>query len=161
VEALLAELPGWMPRLETSLRGEGLAPAGLEKAAERALAALEATLRDQTGRWILEPGRSARSEGAFEMGGAELRVDRTFVAGATPGSAGSSHVWIIDFKTTDPGNREGERFASQEWEKYGAQLESYAAAQRALSGSGTAVMLALYYPLAQRLISRASSSRPE
>jgi hypothetical protein len=154
-ESLLAELQGWLPRLTASLRAEGLAPAGLERFAERSLEALRQALADETGRWILSPHPAAHSEQALRLaagGSSEMRVDRTFLAGANPLSQGETHLWIVDFKTTEQGSRSAELFAAQEKAKYEAQLSSYTRAQLALPGAPRQIVLGLYYPLVPRLI---------
>ena len=63
-----------------------------------------------------------------------LRVDRTFVAGATPGAGGEECVWIVDFKTTEQGSRGDAEFEAGEKAKYRAQLEAYAAVRRGMPG---------------------------
>lgn len=154
-EDILAELPAWLPRLTASLRSEGLAPSILDRLAQRSLHALQQALTDETGRWILSPHTAAHSEQALRLatlGSSEMRVDRTFIAGPTPCSAGATHLWIIDFKTTEQGSRSPELFAQQEQAKYRAQLESYARAQRALPATPPLVMLGLYYPMVPRFI---------
>jgi ATP-dependent helicase/nuclease subunit A len=153
--ALLADLPNWLPRLTAGLRSEGLAPATLDRLAQRSLQALQQALQDETGRWILSPHPAAHSEQALHLSAAasEIRVDRTFLAGPDPFSQATSHLWIVDFKTTEQGSRSDAHFVEQEKSKYSAQLESYARAQRAIPGAPVSVMLGLYYPLVPRLIS--------
>jgi len=153
--ALQQELPAWLPRLTASLRSEGLSPASLDRLAQRSLQALQQTLADETGLWILRPHATSHSEQALrttaeETG--ELRMDRTFLAGPEPLSEGTSHLWIVDFKTTEQGSRSPELFVQQEKAKYAAQLEGYACAQLALQGATTPVIQGLYYPLIPRLI---------
>jgi ATP-dependent helicase/nuclease subunit A len=150
---LAKELPNWLPRLTASLRSEGLAPATLDRLAQRSLHALQQTLSDETGRWILSPHPAANSEQALRLAAGEIRVDRTFLAGPDPLSQGDSHLWIIDFKTTEQGSRSPELFVEHEKAKYRAQLENYARAQLALSNAPASIMLGLYYPLVPRLIS--------
>jgi ATP-dependent helicase/nuclease subunit A len=144
----------WLPRLTASLRSEGLAPATLDRLAQRSLHALQQALYDETGRWILSPHTASHSEQALHLAAAatEIRVDRTFLAGPEPFSHGTSHLWIVDFKTTEQGSRSTELFVEQEKAKYRAQLESYARAQLAVPNAPAAVMLGLYYPLIPRLI---------
>jgi ATP-dependent helicase/nuclease subunit A len=153
--ALLAELPTWLPRLAASLRSEGLAPATLDRLAQRSLHALQQALNDETGRWILSPHAISHSEQALRFAAsdnAEIRVDRTFLAGPDPLSQGDSHLWIVDFKTTEQGSRSDDQFVQQERAKYSAQLESYARAQLTLRGDPTPVIQGLYYPLIPCLI---------
>ena len=154
-DQLLIELPTWEPRLLTSLRGEGLSPALCQREAPRALAALIRALADPAGRWILSPQPSAATERALTYASPlapTLRVDRTFLAASEPLAAGNTHTWIVDFKTTEQGSRSDNAFELSERAKYTAQLESYAAAARALAGDAVPIMLALYYPLVPRLI---------
>jgi ATP-dependent exoDNAse (exonuclease V) beta subunit len=150
--ALLAELPGWNARLTSSLRGEGLPPRLAVSEAARALRALTLTLGDPTGCWILSPHVAAASERDLSTSTLNLRVDRTFLAGPAPLSTGEDCIWIIDFKTTDPGSRSPEAFAAAEREKYSAQLEAYAAIRRNLPDGHLPIHLGLFYPLAPRLL---------
>jgi ATP-dependent helicase/nuclease subunit A len=150
---LLAELPTWEPRLLASLRGEGLSPTQCQREASRALAALTSALNDSTGLWILSPQPSATTERTLtSVTAPTLRVDRTFLAAASPLTAGDTHLWIVDFKTTEQGSRTSAKFESDERSKYTAQLESYATAQRTLNPTTRPIILALYYPLIPRLI---------
>jgi len=154
-DQLLIELPTWEQRLLTSLRGEGLNPALCQREASRALAALTRALADPTGRWILSPQASAATEHALTYASPfspTLRVDRTFLAASEPLASGNTHIWIVDFKTTEQGSRSDAAFELSERAKYTAQLESYAAAARALANPTATILLALYYPLIPRLI---------
>jgi len=154
-DKLLVELPSWEPRLLASLRGEGLSPALCQREATRALQALVQTLSDNKGRWILSPQPGAISERALTFAAPEasiLRVDRTFLGGATPLSKEDTFRWIVDFKTTEQGSRSAERFADDERAKYSPQMESYAAVCRSLPDGDKPIMLGLYYSLIPRLI---------
>jgi len=158
-EDLLAEVPGWESRLTASLRGEGLMPALATREAVRAGRALSLALGDPVGQWILSPHASAASERAITMASPEagsLRVDRTFVAGDAPMSAGESFIWIVDFKTSEQGSRPDAAFEAAEMEKYRAQLEAYAALRRTLPDGDLPIRLGLFYPLVPRLIHWAS-----
>ena len=174
---LLAELPGWEPRLNVSLRGEGLPPAVAAREAGRALSALQRTLADPVGRWILAPHPSAASERPLTLASqgsgsqardlrapvprSSFRVDRTFVAGAAPLSLGEDCIWIIDFKTTEQGSRSEPSFAAIERAKYTAQLEAYAGACRSMPGGDRPIHLGLFYPLLTRLLHWEAFSLPE
>jgi ATP-dependent exoDNAse (exonuclease V) beta subunit len=158
-DALLAELPAWPARLEASLRGEGLPPAIAKREAAQALRALQQTLADPIGRWLLAPHLEAASERDLQLpGGGALRVDRTFRAGDTPLAPGEDCIWIVDFKTTDQGSRSNETFRAGELAKYSAQLEAYAARRGALPGGNAPIRLGLYYPLIPRLLHWASEA---
>jgi ATP-dependent exoDNAse (exonuclease V) beta subunit len=154
-EELLAELPSWEARLMASLRGEGLPPVLASREAGRAGLALMRALGDPVGRWILSPHASAASERALTMASPDarsLRVDRTFIAGDAPMSAGEGCIWIVDFKTSEQGSRSDAAFEATEIEKYRAQLEAYASLRRALPDGGLPIRLGLFYPLVPRLI---------
>jgi ATP-dependent exoDNAse (exonuclease V) beta subunit len=154
---LLGELPNWLPRLTASLRGEGLPPTVAASESRRALLALTNTLSDPTGLWLLSPHTSAANEFSLTTATQALRVDRTFLAGGAPLSSAQSHLWIIDFKTTDPGGRSADDFAASERAKYTAQLEAYATLRRAQPDGALPIQLALYYPLVPRLLHWASA----
>jgi hypothetical protein len=157
----ISELPGWQARLETSLRGEGLPPSVAAREAERALRALTLTLNDPTGLWLLSPHSEAASEGELITAAPDapgLRVDRTFIAGPEPLSTGQSCIWIVDFKTSEQGSRSDAAFAAAERAKYSAQLETYAALRRSLSGGNLLIRLGLFYPLGPTLIHWESTS---
>jgi ATP-dependent exoDNAse (exonuclease V) beta subunit len=153
-EHLLADTASWQPRLEASLRGEGLAPAIATREAARALLALQNTLNDPIGRWLLAPHPGAASEAAA----GSLRIDRTFLAGPDPLATGQSHRWIVDFKTTSLNDRDATAFEAAERAKYTAQLEAYANLRRTLPDGQLPIHLALYYPLIPRLIDWPSES---
>lgn len=148
-DALLHALASWEPRLRAALRGEGLAPSAAQLNAPRAIAALRNTLADPIGRWIVSPHSNASNERSMVSSAGELRSDRVFLAGPTPLSAGDTHLWIVDFKTTEQGARSRDLFEHGELLKYRAQLERYASVQRRTLD---AIQLALYYPLIPHLI---------
>ncbi len=153
-EALLEELPSWNSRLTASLRGEGLPPALVARETIRAQQALALTLGDEVGRWILSPHASAASERALMVGAPGLRglrADRTFLAGAEPLTNGTSHIWIIDFKTSTRSSRSDEEFESTEIAKYKPQLEAYASLRRTLPDGHLPIHLGLFYPLVPML----------
>lgn len=154
-EAVLAEFPSWLPRITAALRAEGLPPSTIEQQMPRVLQALSRALTDEVGRWILSPHANSHSEQPLRVVSSsvsELRVDRIFLAGASPLSAGTSHLWIVDFKTTEQGSRSDELFIESEKAKYAAQLASYARACATLPEPPEAVVQGLYYPMLSRLI---------
>ncbi len=157
-EEVAAGLSAWTSRLAASLRAEGLPPAAVPRFAERALHALERALADRVGLWILSPHPGARSEASIRRpagdgdGPRELRTDRTFLAGPAPGSLGDTHLWIVDYKTTEQGSRTDEAFKAAEREVYGPQLAVYASAFSPLATPRLPIMLGLYYPLIPKLL---------
>ena len=147
-EIVLSELSTWEPRLLASLRGEGLPSTAAAREAARALRALQQALQDDAGRWILSSHPNATSESEFSTFKTRtMRADRIFFAGNSKLSIGNSHIWIIDFKTSELGARSEEAFQEIERIKYKPQLEAYAALQRTLSDGAFPIRLGLYYPL--------------
>ena len=153
-DELLAELPSWSPRLTASLRAEGLSPAIIQRESSRTLQALTQALSDPEGRWLLSPQPSSASEQVITLATSARthQVDRTFLAGPAPLTLADTHIWIVDFKTTQQGSRSDAAFEAEERAKYSAQLELYAAIRRNLPDGDKPIQLALYYPLIPRLI---------
>ena len=150
--SLTQELPAWIPRITHLLRAYGLAPAQLDRLAQRILTALRNTLTDAAGQWILAPHPGAGSETSLSFGAdtpETLRIDRTFLAGATPLSSGETHLWVIDYKTAHLGGRGLLPFVAEEREKYAGQMRSYA---QSLGAEPHPIRVALYYPLLPALI---------
>jgi ATP-dependent exoDNAse (exonuclease V) beta subunit len=115
-------------------------------AAERVIAALEHTLADARGRWLLGLERDiseAESELALSssMQGqiVEGIIDRTFVDR-------NGIRWIVDFKTSTHEGGGLDAFLDQEVARYRDQLQRYAALMRAFKPTQK-VRAALYFPL--------------
>lgn len=126
-----------------ALRQLGVAEDALDAAVKRVLDALQQTLADTRGRWILSAHPDAACEVRLTGMVGDLQVDavidRTFVDA-------EGIRWIIDYKT---GGHEGgnvEAFLDQEVARYRAQLTRYAALYRPDWQLG-AVRLGLYFPL--------------
>ena len=150
--ALRAQTSAWAPRITTSLRAEGLSPAAAASDAPRVLSALANTLDDPAGLWTLSPLDAAATEVAFSTPAGTLRADRVFRAGDQPLSAAGDHLWIVDYKTSEPGAYAPEEFAAREREKYAPQMEAYARVLRSAMPGHAAIRLGLYFPLAQRFL---------
>lgn len=137
-EAIRRRRPFW----ERALRELGVPREEEEILAGRVVDALEQTLQDDRGRWILDDHDQARSEYAVTgvLGGPARRsvIDRTFVADGTR--------WIIDFKTGRPEDDDLDAFLETEKERYQDQLEGYA---RLFEDQGLPIQLGLYFPLAE------------
>ncbi|MDD5248994.1 MAG: UvrD-helicase domain-containing protein [Rhodocyclaceae bacterium] len=136
VRALAPAMRAWFAR-----RAYGAADGA--KGAERAQAALLATLESSAGRWVLAP----RAEAAAELtlasragdGIATQVVDRTFVEGG--------QRWIVDYKTA---RIDGDAAAlAAHAEAYRAQLERYAAL---FADEGLPVRLGVFYAASGRLV---------
>jgi len=131
------------PRLLAQLARAGLPPEECPAAAALILEALQRTLADERGRWILSGAhREARAELAL-TGVADGRlqgliIDRTFI------DAGGTR-WVIDFKTSRHEGTELEDFLARELERYAPQLRAYRALAQQLGSEP--VRAALYFPL--------------
>ncbi len=159
LHALSTDLLQWSPRIYHAFRAEGLASALCERETARAVRGLQATLGDPTGSWLLGPHQAAWTERTLQFGTENehgrppaLRADRVFLAGAEPLSRVATHLWIVDFKTTEQGGRPEEAFLVSERQKYSDQLETYAHACLAAERKEHPVVLALFYPLLTRMV---------
>ena len=129
--------------LRIALRSEGLTGEKLDEAVSRARSALQNTVEDDRGIWILsqhehddrEYALSAVVEGRVRR----FVLDRTFVDGDTR--------WIIDYKTGTHTGGAPERFLDSEQARYHAQLESYAGVIQAMETRP--IRLGLYFPMLQ------------
>lgn len=151
-ENLLHEVKTWEPRIAVVLRGDGLAAPRAKQLASRVRMALENTLRDAQGLWILGAHKEASSEFALTSWTetrSNVRLDRIFRAGATPLAEGDNYLWILDYKTTTHGGDGIEAFLAAERAKYSAQMQTYA---QTINSAGRKIRLALYYPLLSQLI---------
>jgi ATP-dependent helicase/nuclease subunit A len=147
--SLLTEVPTWHPRIAAILRANGLAPAEIPRAASNVQRALTRTLEDPIGQWLLAAHPEASSETSIVSAGETIRLDRTFLAGPGPQTTGSTHLWIIDYKTGSHAAENLDAFLAREREKYAPQLEHYA---QQLTPRGLPIRLALYFPALARLL---------
>ncbi|HYM41896.1 MAG TPA: UvrD-helicase domain-containing protein [Steroidobacteraceae bacterium] len=131
--------------IRSQLRRLGVPESELARAVELALAALQRTLADDRGRWILHAGHAqAHSEWELSgISGGRLRsavIDRSFVDE-------HGERWVIDYKTSVHEGGGLEDFLDQEVERYRAQLGTYRELARGLGEQP--VRAALYFPLLQ------------
>ncbi len=141
------ELAIWKPRINTAFKGMGLTHRDLTWANEQCLKALQATLEDKAGRWVLGRHDEAQNEYALtysNKGKIETRIlDRTFVE--------DNIRWIIDYKTGLHEGSDLEAFLKNEIERHRSQLNGY---ERALINFGETRLIkkAIYHPFYQRLL---------
>jgi hypothetical protein len=153
-EELLREVAGWTPRIAAVLRGEGLAPAVVDRLTARVKTGLGNMLTDAEGRWVLGPREGAMSELAltsWDERRSSVRLDRVFFGGAKPLDAGKDYLWIIDYKTATHGREGLEEFLAEERVKYAAQMEAYARMMRDRV-EAERLRIGLYYPMLARLV---------
>lgn len=147
--ALAAELPQPDAPLRPARHYEewlselGVSEAARGRAAERIAQALQRTLADPRGRWLLSAShREAHSEwrltGLHAGRVVNVVFDRMLLDA-------EGRRWIIDFKTSSHEGGSVERFLEAELERHGPQLQRYAALARALGREP--LRLALYFPL--------------
>jgi ATP-dependent exoDNAse (exonuclease V) beta subunit len=115
-------------------------------AVARVIEAIESTLADQRGRWLMgltEPLTAVESElslsGIADGRIVNVVIDRTFVAA-------DGTRWIVDFKTSVHAGGGLDRFLDEEVERYRAQLTRYTQLLREMHPREK-VKAALYFPL--------------
>lgn len=137
-----ARLAGLRPALAAAALVEGLGAADADLVAARVITALDNTLADPVGRWLLTAHPAGHwSEYALMtlIDGRPRRfvVDRSFIDA-------DGQRWIVDFKTGQHEGGELSAFLAAERERYTPQLHGYA---RLFAGDARPPRLALYYPL--------------
>lgn len=135
-------------RQRESMISELLRQAGLPQddpeALQRAYSAIERTLDDQRGRWLLQSHEEGENE--LAMTGVDddrvfsIRIDRTFVDD-------EGVRWIVDYKTAFHEGAGLEEFLDAQAETYRMQLARYARFMR--RWDNRPVRAALYFPLLQ------------
>lgn len=143
---LLIDLPD-DPLWAAELRALGVAPTRIGNAASRIGNALRATLKDETGRWILDPAHSeAQCEqphsGLLDGELAAIVVDRYFVDR-------DGQRWVIDYKSGQHLGGKIAEFLENEKRRYRPQMDRYC---RLLAQQGTPVRAALYFPMMQQIV---------
>lgn len=140
-----AWVAGEAGRLRAVLQAEGVSAADLDAALSRVVRALEATLGDERGRWML--ARHAAFDavelpltGLFEGRIVNVVIDRCFVDGGVR--------WVVDYKTSLHDGGDAETFVAERCEAYRPQITRYAAFARRLGPEP--VRAALYFPLLGR-----------
>jgi len=139
-EQMVAEMPRYV---KLQLQNLCVPQDMLDTAVEKVLRAIDNTLSDDRGRWILNDGHiDARSEWAITapVNGIVKRIviDRTFID--------SDNVrWIIDYKTGDHQGSDRDDFLDSEQERYAEQLQRYADIIGRMEQRQ--VKAALYFPL--------------
>jgi ATP-dependent helicase/nuclease subunit A len=138
-----ARLESYGGAFAAALQRLGVASAELQDGVAKVRRALENTLADGRGRWLMETGHSqAETEygltGWVEGEWVNVVIDRTFVDDA-------GVRWIVDYKTSMHEGADLESFLDNEQLRYRAQLERYA---RLLSHlDRRPIRLGLYFPL--------------
>jgi ATP-dependent exoDNAse (exonuclease V) beta subunit len=143
-----ARITSLQPVFQRQLMALGTRADALVKAGARVAEALLNTLADQDGRWLLAGDhQQADAELCLSLETAagdckELRLDRSFIDA-------DGQRWVVDYKTSQPGEEHVENFVQRECAHYREQLQSYRQALEALDDKP--VRVALYFPLLGRL----------
>ena len=133
------------PSIRRGLAGLGVVDAEIDAAVARVVTALQRTIADPRGRWVLDHAHEdVHSE--YALSGIEggvvnnIVIDRTFI---------DNHGirWIIDYKTGSHLGRDREAFLDNERARYNRQLQRYAEFMCKLESR--AIRLGLYFPLLQ------------
>jgi len=131
------------PAFEQRLRQLGVVNNDMGLAVDRVITALENTLSDAKGRWILF-GQHTDAHSEFSMtvpkneGFERLILDRTFVCE-------EGERWIVDFKTSTHEGGKLDQFLLSETRRYQPQLKSYRDAMA--HSENRPIRTALYFPL--------------
>jgi ATP-dependent helicase/nuclease subunit A len=149
-------IPRLTSRASQLLRQAAFSGAELDRLTREAVAVALKAANHAEGRWTLAPHPEAQSEQAWTLwkdGAARtVRADRTFLAGAEPGSSGTTHLWVVDYKTGPAPSGDIEEYLAAQQQLYRPQLEAYgAAAVASRSGAPVSLRYALYFPQLQRL----------
>ncbi len=133
------------PAIRSALFASGVGQTALDEGGKRVLTAIQQTLSDQRGLWILDNRhRDARSEyalsGIHQGRVINIVIDRTFIDE-------DGTRWIIDYKTGVHTGGELDEFLDREQERYQDQLARYAAFMR--RHEDRPIKLGLYFPLLQ------------
>jgi ATP-dependent exoDNAse (exonuclease V) beta subunit len=145
-----------MPLIRQLLAQAGVREEELGIAASDVMLALDNTLEDERGRWLLQAHEHASSEYALNtMRNGRLEtgiIDRTFVDA-------EGIRWIIDYKTTRHSSGDVDAFLQEQRKRYAPQLERYAFLIRGLESRR--VKVALYFPLQQHFLPWEPLNGPE
>ncbi len=142
--------PALQRAAERALRSAGFPPHAVAATANDLAAQALRVASDPVGAWLLAPHPGALSESTWQTSDPDgllrtVRVNRTFLAGAEPGSIGKTHRWMIDYKTGgDPGLVDREAWLAEQRTIHEPQLEAYAAVLR--GQENLPICQALYFP---------------
>jgi ATP-dependent exoDNAse (exonuclease V) beta subunit len=133
----------------------GVAPDAQKAVASDVSRAISRTLQDPVAHWLLGRRSHAMTETAISAVAPgvsrNVRIDRAFIAGESPGAAGEDTLWLIDYKTSANGHGDIDKFLAQQQQFYSQQLTTYARLLRPLFPQARNVKLSLYFPSLARL----------
>ncbi len=130
--------------LKNNLTQLGMMTADIPHTIEKINSAIEKTIADPRGQWILFPHQDAQAElqltAFIEQEPKQLIIDRTFIDE-------KNTRWIIDYKTSSCTDDDLEKFLAAEQKKYHPQMQQYFHAMKAVEQRP--IRLGLYFPLLQ------------
>jgi len=136
-----ARLNSARPAIAAALLRAGVMRGELEQGIARVYEALNKTLNDERGFWLLSSHPEHRCEfaitAAIEGRLEHVRVDRTFIEDGTR--------WLIDYKITEQLGGDQRRFVQMQIDKYRPDMQRYVRVLRAFDPRP--VRCALYLPL--------------
>ena len=135
---------GLIANLRKELTRLGVPLVDIDLSVARTLKAVDKTLADERGRWLLNSAhQDSHCEYALvwydeDKGWATSVIDRTFVDN-------NGVRWIIDYKTSTHTGGGLDAFLDREQERYRGQLNRYAGIMRSIENRP--IRLGLYFPL--------------
>jgi ATP-dependent exoDNAse (exonuclease V) beta subunit len=130
------------PYVKHQLLQSGVLPSQLPTAIKNVFKAIDQTLQDPRGQWILQAHLEAQTElqltALIDNKIKAIIIDRTFIDE-------SGIRWVIDYKTAAFAGENEEQFLQEAQEKYSQQLVDYATALRAIDTRP--IRLGLYFPM--------------
>lgn len=139
-------IEGKRPLFVDELRQQGVPETNIDAAVNKVVFALQQTLADKRGRWILDANHqciqneltlTVSENGQWQS----FIVDRTFVDR-------QNRRWIIDYKTSTSQAENLDAFLKQEQAQYAPQLQNYGTLFKKLEPQRV-IMLGLYFPMHQ------------
>ncbi|MEI7635605.1 MAG: UvrD-helicase domain-containing protein, partial [bacterium] len=135
------------PAIEAMLRQLGVTQSNLEEAAARVIKALDFSVTDERGRWILS-GERRDAHNEYRLSGivndkpVNGILDRTF-------KDEDGVLWVVDYKTSSHDGADKDAFIKSRIEKYRSQLDGYAGLIAAMNGlrDSADVRRMLFFPL--------------
>ena len=133
------------PTSKRWLRELGAGEDSLEPICRRVLSALDAVIRDENGRWLLQ------GDGAAELalsGNVRGKIQSIVIDRLRIDNDGTH--WIVDYKTSTHEGGKLDDFLQAECDRYRGQLQKYATIYGAYSGAK--IRCALYFPLLREFV---------
>ena len=151
-KTLTALHPAW----KNLLLRLGISAARMDDALSQIQTAIQNTLADKRGRWILKPHKAAQSEFALSSSHQQklkrIIIDRTFLDE-------NNHRWIIDYKTAQCITKNLDDWLAEEKQKYKSQLIHYANILNKLHAEP--ICFGLYFPLIPAWVEWASTNNTQ